>query len=229
MIALIPGLTDTLAYLQTPKPAPPPREEGFAQLLASAAATEEPAAQTTPSPPARYVVQPGDNLSRIAKKLGYADPYLLAKTNNLKDANVLQVDQVLTLPEPNQAAEKPAVAQSSQPSATRPAAQSANPSTGSSSRDRKLVVASWYGPRHHGKLMANGEPFDMYADTAAHKKLPLGTRLTLTNPQNGNSVQVEVTDRGPFIPGRNIDLSYGAAQKLGVVQSGVAKVWMEGG
>lgn len=228
MIALIPGLTDTLAYLRTQKPTPPPREEGFAQLLASAAA-EPPAAPPTPPPAARYVVQPGDNLSQIAKKLGYTDPYVLAKANNLKNPNVLQVGQVLTLPEPNQAPENPAVAPSTQPPPVRPAAQPADPSTGSRSRGRKLVVASWYGPRHHGKLMANGEPFDMYADTVAHKKLPLGTHLTLTNPKNGNSVQVQVTDRGPYIPGRNIDLSYGAAQKLGVVHSGVAKVWMEGG
>ena len=77
--------------------------------------------------------------------------------------------------------------------------------------------------------MANGRPFNMYADTVAHKKLPLGTRLTISNPKNGASVDVRVTDRGPYIPGRNIDLSYGVARKLGVVEAGVAKVYMERG
>jgi rare lipoprotein A len=69
----------------------------------------------------------------------------------------------------------------------------------------------------------------MYADTAAHKNLPLGTRLTVTNPRNGNSVQVRVTDRGPFVAGRSLDLSYSAARKLGVLENGVAKVWIKGG
>jgi rare lipoprotein A len=77
--------------------------------------------------------------------------------------------------------------------------------------------------------MANGQPFNMYADTAAHKSLPLGTRLTITNPKNGAIVKVQVTDRGPYVSGRSLDLSYSAARKLGVVESGVARVWMEGG
>jgi LysM repeat protein len=67
------------------------------------------------------------------------------------------------------------------------------------------------------------------ADTVAHKSLPLGTRLTLTNPQNGSAVRVQVTDRGPYVSGRSLDLSYSAAQKLGVIKNGVSKVWMEGG
>ena len=77
--------------------------------------------------------------------------------------------------------------------------------------------------------MANGKPFDMHADTVAHKKLPFGTKLTLANPKNGHTVKVQVTDRGPYIPGRNLDLSYGVARKLGMVQAGVARLWMEGG
>ena len=77
--------------------------------------------------------------------------------------------------------------------------------------------------------MANGHPFNMYADTVAHKSLPLGTRLTLTNPQNGSAVRVQVPDRGPYVSGRSLDLSYSAAQKLGVIKNGVSKVWMEGG
>jgi rare lipoprotein A len=74
--------------------------------------------------------------------------------------------------------------------------------------------------------MANGQPFNMYADTVAHPSLPLGTRLRLTNPANGRSVEVKVTDRGPYIRGRGLDLSYAVAQKLGVVQSGVSRIVM---
>jgi len=92
-----------------------------------------------------------------------------------------------------------------------------------------MVTASWYGSQHQGKLMANGRPFNMYADTVAHKTLPLGTRLTITNPKTGTAVKVQVTDRGPYVAGRSLDLSYSVARKLGVVESGVAKVWMEGG
>jgi len=98
-----------------------------------------------------------------------------------------------------------------------------------SAKERQVVTASWYGSQHHGKLMANGKPYNMFADTVAHKNLPLGTPLTLINPKTGNSVKVQVTDRGPYVAGRNLDLSFGAARKLGVVKSGVAKLWMEEG
>jgi rare lipoprotein A len=175
------------------------------------------------------VVQPGDNLTRIAKKLGYKDPMILARANNLKDPNFLQVGQILTLPENSPSLSGVAVAQKARPPAKAPAARPTAAPASSHAKGRKLVKASWYGSYHHGKLMANGKPFNMYANTVAHKKLPLGTTLNLTNPRNGASVQVQVTDRGPYIPGRNLDLSYGVARKLGVVQAGVAKVWMEEG
>ena len=74
--------------------------------------------------------------------------------------------------------------------------------------------------------MANGRPFDMYADTAAHRSLPMGTKLQLTNPANGRTATVEITDRGPYIRGRNLDVSYGVAKKLGMVDAGVAKLRM---
>jgi rare lipoprotein A (peptidoglycan hydrolase) len=137
------------------------------------------------------------------------------------------VGQVLSLPENPSGTGHTAVAVAAARPApkARPAVAPAN----SRARPRRLVVASWYGSQHHGKVMANGQPFNMYADTVAHRQLPLGTRLTLTNPQNGNTAQVQVTDRGPFIPGRDIDLSFEVARKLGVVKTGVAKLWMEGG
>lgn len=230
MIALIPGLTASLAALRPPTPATSDPQEGFSQILQSVSqksSNSTPAEPSSPTPD-RYVVQAGDNLSVIAKKLGYADPMALARANHLKDPDRLQIGQVLTLPEHNgpappssgltrlaQPAEKPGVKQSQAAAAVKP------------SHERRLVVASWYGSQHHGKLMANGEPFDMFADTAAHKKIPLGTQLTITNPNNGAMVQVEVTDRGPYITGRNLDLSYSAARKLGIVKAGVTKVWME--
>ena len=85
-------------------------------------------------------------------------------------------------------------------------------------------AASWYGRAHHGKKTASGESFDMYALTAAHRSLPLGTRVRVTNVDNGRAVEVRINDRGPAIPGRIIDLSYGAARALGVVGDGVFHV-----
>lgn len=85
-------------------------------------------------------------------------------------------------------------------------------------------LASWYGKDFHGKPTANGEIYDMYGISAAHKELPLGTVVDVTHLDNGRKVRVRINDRGPFIRGRIIDLSYGAAQKLNMVGEGVAKV-----
>ena len=84
--------------------------------------------------------------------------------------------------------------------------------------------ASWYGAFHHGRLTASGEPFDMNALTAAHRTLPLGTRLRVTNLTNGRSVDVRINDRGPAIRSRIIDLSRGAARALDAVAAGVFPV-----
>ena len=84
--------------------------------------------------------------------------------------------------------------------------------------------ASWYGERHQGRRTASGEPYDMYRLTAAHPALPLGTRVLVTNLQNGRSVEVRVNDRGPTVAGRIIDLSYAAAQALGAVTPGTIPV-----
>jgi rare lipoprotein A len=85
-------------------------------------------------------------------------------------------------------------------------------------------LASYYGKKFHGRKTANGERFNMYALTAAHKRLPFGTRVRVTHLKNGRSVAVRINDRGPFVRGRIIDLSYGAAKKLGMVTLGVARV-----
>lgn len=89
------------------------------------------------------------------------------------------------------------------------------------------VTASWYGKGFHGKPMANGKPFNMYANTIAHKELPLGTEVELNNPQTGTSIKAVVTDRGPFIEGRDVDLSYGLARKLSLLEDGIGKLIMK--
>jgi rare lipoprotein A (peptidoglycan hydrolase) len=87
--------------------------------------------------------------------------------------------------------------------------------------------ASFYGPGFHGKKTANGEKFDQNDKTAAHPTLPLGTKATVTNLENGNSVDVKINDRGPYAKGRDIDLSKGAAKELGMTKDGVAPVKIE--
>jgi rare lipoprotein A len=87
--------------------------------------------------------------------------------------------------------------------------------------------ASWYGPPYHNRVGSNGEVYDMHAMTAAHRTLPLGTIVRVTNLKTGHSALVRITDRGPFIPGRMLDLSLAAARKLDVYLPGVAEVKME--
>ena len=88
-------------------------------------------------------------------------------------------------------------------------------------------VASYYGRRFHGRRTANGERFNMNAMTAAHKTLAFGTRVRVTNQRNGRSVVVRINDRGPFVRGRTIDLSRSAAQQIGMIGSGHARVKLE--
>jgi rare lipoprotein A len=88
-------------------------------------------------------------------------------------------------------------------------------------------IASWYGPDFHGKKTSNGETYDMHAMTAAHKTLPLGVFVKVQNRDNGREAVVRVNDRGPFVKGRVIDLSYSAAKMLGVDIAGTAPVRIE--
>ena len=85
-------------------------------------------------------------------------------------------------------------------------------------------VASWYGPGFHGKRTSSRERYDQYDLTAAHRTLPLGTWVLVTNRLNGRSVRVYVNDRGPYVDGRLIDLSYGAATAIGMVGTGTVPV-----
>ena len=88
-------------------------------------------------------------------------------------------------------------------------------------------LASWYGPPYHNRPAANGEIFDMNAPTAAHRTLPLGSIVRVTNLSTGQRTLVRINDRGPFIEGRIIDLSMAAASEIGVRRAGIAKVRVE--
>jgi rare lipoprotein A len=88
-------------------------------------------------------------------------------------------------------------------------------------------LASWYGPPYHNRPAANGEIFDMNAPTAAHRTLPLGSIVRVTNLSTGQRTLVRINDRGPFVEGRIIDLSLAAASEIGVRRAGIAKVRVE--
>jgi rare lipoprotein A len=87
--------------------------------------------------------------------------------------------------------------------------------------------ASWYGGKFHGRYTASGEIYDMNKLTAAHKTLPFGTMVKVINTENGKSIIVKINDRGPFVEGRIIDLSRAAAEKIGILKTGIAKVIVE--
>jgi rare lipoprotein A (peptidoglycan hydrolase) len=88
----------------------------------------------------------------------------------------------------------------------------------------QVGTASWYGEDFHGRPTASGEIYDMYQPTAAHRTVPLGTHAVVTNLANGHTVQVRINDRGPYRPGRILDLSYDAAQQLAMLHAGLARV-----
>jgi rare lipoprotein A len=93
--------------------------------------------------------------------------------------------------------------------------------------DKTYAVASWYGPKFHGRPTSSGEIFNMYAMTCAHKEYPFGTRLKVTNTENNRSAECIVNDRGPFVEDRDIDLSYAVAMEIGVTVPGIARVLLE--
>ena len=93
--------------------------------------------------------------------------------------------------------------------------------------EQKQVIASWYGSDFHGRPTASGEIFNMYAMTCAHKEYPFGTKLRVVNPQNNKDIECLVNDRGPFIAGRDIDLSYAAAKKIELIGRGTGPVIIE--
>ena len=98
------------------------------------------------------------------------------------------------------------------------------PSVPPAAGTEEVGMASWYGAPHHGRRTASGEVFDMNQLTAAHRTLPFGTRLLVTNRETSQSAEVRVNDRGPFVQGRILDVSYAAARLLGAVGPGLIPV-----
>jgi len=115
------------------------------------------------------------------------------------------------------------------PSAKKSPANAPKAPASSKKQDKPYQVgkASWYGKQFHGKETASGESYDMFRFTAAHPTLPLGSWVRVTNLRNRKSVIVRVNDRGPVVPGRIMDLSYGAAQVLDFRAKGVKKVRLD--
>jgi len=97
----------------------------------------------------------------------------------------------------------------------------------STSAGPQVVTASWYGKEYQNRPTASAERFNMYKNTLAHKTLPLGKMVRLVNPENGKAAVGKINDRGPFVKGRDVDLSYGLADELGLVEKGVGKLIME--
>ena len=143
-----------------------------------------------------HTVKAGDTVWELAVKVYKVDPEEILRLNNISDPRALQIGTVLRIPGKTE------------------------------SRASEAVVASWYGAEHHGRPMANGDPYDMYAPTIAHKELPLGTRVLLENPATGETATATVTDRGPYIAGRDVDLSYHLAQRLSLERQGVGGLTM---
>lgn len=113
---------------------------------------------------------------------------------------------------------------SDHPSTPKAGVPGARSSSQDESKPYQIGIASWYGKQFHGKTTANGEDFDMFELTAAHLELPLGTYVKVTNLRNGRWVIVRINDRGPYIEGRIIDLSYGAARMLNFYLNGLERV-----
>lgn len=151
-----------------------------------------------------YTVKKGDTLWGLARNFSGATAEQIARENGISNPARIHPGQKIRV-------------KVSEP------AQAVNPEAAG----RSEVVASWYGKEYHGRPMANGRTYNMYANTIAHRTLPLGTKVELTNPETGQIVQAVVTDRGPFVDGRDVDLSYGIARKLSMVEKGVGRVIME--
>ena len=166
--------------------------------------------------------------------LGFSDsrPWLLAICLGLvlfQGCALLQRPPEIAAPEtPAQpAAPKTPVGVQPTPSQLAPVQPAIKKSPAAPAKLPQTGEASWYGAQHHGKQTASGTIFDQAELTAAHPSLPFGSRIKVTNLANGKSVEVEITDRGPFAGNRIIDLSQAAAKALEMIDSGTANVRLE--
>jgi rare lipoprotein A len=146
-----------------------------------------------------HTLKAGETVWDLATKTYHVEPEDILKANNISEPRSLQIGRTLDIPHSPKQPDK----------------------------GRESVVASWYGQNHHGQTMANGQPFDMFASTIAHKDIPLGTKVLLENPETGQQVTATVTDRGPYIQGRDVDLSYKLAQRLSLDKQGVGNLTMQ--
>ncbi len=153
----------------------------------------------TPPRETVHILRKGENVWSLAKKKYQVDPAEMLRLNKIDDPRNLQVGQRLRIPAGNKE---------------------------SGNNTEETVVASWYGKSHQGKIMANGAPFDMYGATIAHRDIAIGTKVELENPQTGEKAKAVVTDRGPFVRNRDIDLSYGLAKRLSIARQGVGNLKM---
>jgi len=151
---------------------------------------------TDPEEFIEYTIQPGDTLWALAVKRFQLNVEDLIKDNDIKDPNKIRPGQKIRVKTPSFPAQQ------------------------------QEVVASWYGEQYHGRPMANGEFFNMYGNTIAHRSLPFGTRVELRNSETGQRAEAVVTDRGPYIAGRDVDISYGLARKLSMVNQGIGRLMM---
>lgn len=204
-------------------------EKSFADVLSSKQqATSAPKGVKSASP-VEYTVKRGDSIWRISRQFNNLDPMKIAKDNNIANPDMIQPGQKLMIYESNA---KPAQVKSQiTKSAQLSPIESAMLSTPQPKAEKpKKVVemnASWYGKEYHNKKTASGQRFDMHKDTLAHNTLPLGTKVRIVNPENGKIAEGVVNDRGPTIKGRDVDVSYALAKKLGFVSKGVTKLNVE--
>ncbi|MBI5605344.1 MAG: septal ring lytic transglycosylase RlpA family protein [Deltaproteobacteria bacterium] len=175
--------------------------KNFSEVLKSSLGTDSATGEPVKDEPIEYIVKPGDTLWKIGKHLFKKNPYQIARDNGLSNPNlILPGQKLLIYPSRSKAIEL---------------------------KINGEVTASWYGAEHHNKITASGERFDMYKNTLAHKTLPLGTKVRLVNPENGKIAEGLVNDRGPYIKGREVDVSYALAKQLGFVKKGITKLNVE--
>ena len=144
-----------------------------------------------------HTLKAGETVWGLATKTYHVSPEKIIKANNISDPRTLPTGLALNIPKAPERSGK------------------------------ENVVASWYGQYHQGLPMANGQPFDMFAPTIAHKDIPLGTKVLLENPDTGQKVTATVTDRGPYVKGRDVDLSYTLAQRLSLDKQGVGNLTLQ--
>lgn len=179
----------------------------FSDELRASMAKNAAATHPVSAGPVEYTVKKGDNLWNIGRNMFRVDPYQIARDNGLSNPDMLRVGQKLII--------------------NPPAARAARPAQPAQPRAGAVVTASWYGAGHHNKKTASGTRFDMYQNTLAHRTLPMGTRVRLVNPDNGRVAVGVVNDRGPYIKGRDVDVSYAMAKQLGFIRKGVTKLSIE--